>query len=347
VQQEDLNSAPRYTLHSLVRAFAGARLREQSAYEQAARERWVQWYVQLTAQVGYCWQDLDRLKLLDPEYETIPTILDWASRSQLMAEALHIAQNCSYYYYVRGLWNTRPHIHNVAAEAARRLNQPFIEAEEIAIHAEWCVRKGHFTDMELYLPKLREIVTITDAPVDTYYRAQHALALYLFCQGRIEQAQAIWRETLERAPDLLPHHRISLQNWLALCLVRKGFLVEARQAHLDALHEAMQHQHMRLIISIQVDLAAIDLAQGHLESAEHVLADVFAKVQQYQDRRKLPDIQRLYACLHTLRGDLPAAHAALAEAIDRFERLGMRRELAEGRAALADLEARERAEVTG
>jgi hypothetical protein len=42
-----------------------------------------------------------------------------------------------------------------------------------------------------------------------------------------------------------------------------------------------------------------------------------------------------------------AARAALAAAIDLFERLGMRRELAEARAELASLDARERAALPG
>src|SRR5207245_1941607 len=44
VQQADLNSLPRYALHPLVRAFAGARLAEQPEFEEPARERWVGWY---------------------------------------------------------------------------------------------------------------------------------------------------------------------------------------------------------------------------------------------------------------------------------------------------------------
>jgi len=59
----------------------------------------------------------------------------------------------------------------------------------------------------------------------------------------------------------------------------------------------------------------------------------------------MPEIQRAYARFHTLRGDIPAAREALAEAIDLFERLGMRRELAQARADLTRLDAREHSEA--
>jgi hypothetical protein len=73
----------------------------------------------------------------------------------------------------------------------------------------------------------------------------------------------------------------------------------------------------------------------------------YSVIIEYTDRPNLARYQQIAARLHVLRGDLPAAHTAITLAIDLFERLGMRRELTEARAALADLEARERAESAG
>ena len=83
------------------------------------------------------------------------------------------------------------------------------------------------------------------------------------------------------------------------------------------------------------------------KGVEKTLMEGRAWARQYQDRQCIAKIQRTYARFHTVRGDLSAARVALAEAIDLFERLGMRRELAEARAALADLDARELAEAAG
>ncbi len=44
VQQEDLSSPPRYTLHPLVRAFAHSQLANQNGFENGSRKRWVDWY---------------------------------------------------------------------------------------------------------------------------------------------------------------------------------------------------------------------------------------------------------------------------------------------------------------
>lgn len=339
VQQADLNSLPRYALHPLVQAFAGARLAEQPGFEAGARDRWVRWYVNLTAQVGYCWNDLDRLKLLDPERETIPVILEWTSQSPLHAETLHIAQKCSYYYYVRGLWDSKPPIHLIAAEAASKLSQPLIQAKELAYHVEWCAEMGRFPEADLYLPKLRQVTTRVDVPADTFYQVRHALALYLLVQNHVDQAQSLWRQTLEEVPDLPPRYRLNLQRFLATCLARKGLLNEARLAYMDTLHEAVHHGHTRQILNIQTELAAIALEQGNLESAAEILNDVYPKALQFQERRVVCQTQRLYAQLHALRRDIPAAREALRNAIDILERFGLMPELAEARAELARLDA--------
>jgi hypothetical protein len=88
-------------------------------------------------------------------------------------------------------------------------------------------------------------------------------------------------------------------------------------------------------------LYQIAVDQQRFVEAESLLELSSSVAYTYQIRRDMALIQRTYARLHTLRNDLPAARASLAEAIDLFERLGMRRELAEARAALTDLDAKE------
>jgi hypothetical protein len=79
---EDVSRAPRYTLHPLVWAFAQAQLRELAAFEEEARRRWVNWYVQLSSKVGYCWDDLSRLVYLDAESDNVFAVAMWTSQNR-------------------------------------------------------------------------------------------------------------------------------------------------------------------------------------------------------------------------------------------------------------------------
>jgi LuxR family glucitol operon transcriptional activator len=160
-------------------------------------------------------------------------------------------------------------------------------------------------------------------------------------QNDLDRAQQLWQESLRYFDPSFADSHIASCRYLAICLYRKGQLTEAQRMFEQALSDAETYSEQRAIVSCLLRLAEIDLDQGKVESAERRLAASSRKALEYQDRRYIAQIQRAYARLHTLRSDLRAARLALTEAIDLFERLGMRRELAEARAALADLDARE------
>src|SRR5262249_30057625 len=108
VQQVDLSIPPRYALHPLVRAFAGARIAENNTdFERSARTRWVNWYVGHVSKARAAWNDLSRLAVLDPEYEAIQAVTEWSLHNQYYAETIQIAKDSDYYYHVRGLWNEK------------------------------------------------------------------------------------------------------------------------------------------------------------------------------------------------------------------------------------------------
>lgn len=102
VQQIDLNSPLRYTLHPLVRAFVAAKRQTQPGFEVEARDRWVQWYIELVQKVGWCWGQLRKLDVLDPEQGTIFSVLSWTEQNNHHAEILEIVKGSGYYYYIRG-----------------------------------------------------------------------------------------------------------------------------------------------------------------------------------------------------------------------------------------------------
>src|SRR6266540_3613858 len=81
VQQADLTSAPRYTLHSLVQAFARAKLKDQQGFEVEARERWMGWYIRQASMLDSHQTDISTLELFDTEQEVLYSVVDWAFRN--------------------------------------------------------------------------------------------------------------------------------------------------------------------------------------------------------------------------------------------------------------------------
>jgi LuxR family glucitol operon transcriptional activator len=341
VQQADLNSARRYALHPLVQAFAVAQLAKQPGFEAAARGRWVQWYMQLTAKVSGWGNDLIIYEIFAPEQETAFSVIKWTLQNQLYAETLQIANGVGYYYNMRGLWDKNLSINLMGAEAARILSDVEAEVRLLSFHLQRLSVQGNIAEVEKHLLRLQAIGHSTGLPAGAFFVFQRTMALYWMACQDFDTAQQVLEQIVD-CENSSPHIYVVNRLWLARCLYRKGMLAEARQLFRATLHDALQYNYTRSSISIQNQLAAIDLDQGRLEDAATLLAESSIQAYQYQVRGEIASIQRLSARLHTLRSNLPAARAALTEAIDLFERLGVRRELAEAREALADLDARER-----
>src|SRR5262249_26013657 len=82
-QRIDIVSTPRYILHPLVRAFAGARLVEKPEFETGAREQWVEWYLTFSQQM----QLVNHYDDIKPEMPTLLAVGQWLMRCKRMTEA--------------------------------------------------------------------------------------------------------------------------------------------------------------------------------------------------------------------------------------------------------------------
>jgi LuxR family glucitol operon transcriptional activator len=337
LQPVNIQSHPRYVLHPLVRAFAREKLMEQPGFEADARERWVDWYCQLAAQVGFCWDDLRRLDQLDAEHETLHAAISWTFAHQQYAKTIALIEGVRYYYNVRGLWDDRLTINLLRAQAAQRLGDQSNEALALAHHVEIRSKQGSMDEAARYHAQLVAITAADDLPDRVVFEIQHARALYARACGDLATAEQLWRELLECSRRLGGQNYVVNRRWLATCRYQQGDLAEARQLYRESLEDARQIGDQRSVVGNMLKLAAIDLDQGSLTSAETALAECRAVAEQFQDRRRLGEIDRLAARLHILRGAEPAARAALLTAIDLFERMGMRRELDEARAALEQI----------
>jgi tetratricopeptide (TPR) repeat protein len=336
VQQGELNSVPRYTQHPLVSAFARARLAEQEWFEQLARDRWVEWYAQLTARVGYCWSDLARFTLLDQEYETVLYVLKWAFQKGKYREVVQIARDIDYYYYMRGLWAYSLEKNLLGAEAARRIGNDIGEVFGLWNYVILCSRQGNTLEAESHLPRLHELTQSPGLSRSDQHDIQHALAVYWHAQESVDAAERIWLSMLAQSEQLSPVLQVEARYWLGLCRYQNKAIISAEQLLQDASQLAQKYGYVQGVISTQMRLIQIDLDQGRLDKAEYALEEILSRASDY--RRRIADIQYLNFRLHTLRGDLLAARCALTEAIDLLERLGMRRELTEAREELARLE---------
>lgn len=337
VQPTTLSSRPRYALHPLVRAYARGKRADDARFEFEARPRWVAWYAQLAQKVGFCWDDLGRLDLLDAEHETLHEAIQWTFQNRQYAQTIALIEGVRYYYNVRGLWDERLAINLLRAEAARQIGDRNNEALALAHHVEIRSKQGNLDEAAAHAAQLGAVAQSAGLPDETLFEVRHALALYARARGDLATAERIWRDLLDLSGRLGGQKYVINRRWLATCRYQQGDLAAAQQGYHESLQDAIRVGDQRSAIGNMLKLAAIELDQGDIAGAEARLAECRATAEQIQDRRRLAELLRLSARLHALRGDAEAARAALDTALDLFERMGMRGDLEQARAEIERL----------
>lgn len=354
----DLHTEPRYSAHPLVRAYVQARFGEASPEYMHLRERWMQWCIETAATVGFCWDDLERLEILDSEHDTIQAAIVWAAEHERHAEVLVLVEGIRYYYNVRGLWGEEQlYNHERRATSASAIGDPDQAILALAHLVETLSKQGQLDAAAHIMEQLIEqggrsfeayIETQKSMPVaasndvwtshdDAMFEYGHALALYARAHEKIAEAEQIWHQLLIPTARVGGQKYVVTRRWLATALLRRGEIAAARELFLAALNDAQMINDMRSVSGNLLKLAHIDLLEGNVNTAEDRLQQCREIAVRYHDRRRLAEYHTLIAKVATKHGETKAATSDLLIALDLFERLGMQREASDARTTLQEL----------
>jgi transcriptional regulator with XRE-family HTH domain len=334
--QEGLDAPPRYALHPLVRAFAGSELKKDAAFETSARQRWLDWHIQLGGRVGHSRDNLKKLGLLDPEREEWHVVAAWARDAGLHSKVLQLAEGIGFYCYVRGLLSREPNINLIAAEAARALDKPVDEVEWLSQHMRRMARGYNFAEVERHLPRIQALANVTILPENVAEDYHHAIASYYVARGQWDKAEQEWRILLD-TPGLGKSAKLIAMKWLAECRLHDGDSIAARQLLEDTLRECKDGNNARATVALRLTLAKVAMHEGCLDEAGALVEDCREWVTSHNIERHAPDVLMLEGRLAALRGDANAARASIIAAIPLFQRQALQRELNEAQVLLATL----------
>ena len=343
VQQRDLFSPPRYTLHPLVRAFAVAKLGAEPVFEAEARARWASALNQQVS-AAIARQPYADLELLEENDLTARACLDWAYRTARWELFLEVYNRIASIWSVRGLFDIRLAYSIKAVEASARAGQVRQQIGALAGLARLTTYLGDFAAAQRYADEAQQLWLQTRAlPATQHDRTDRAMvithATRLLYQGQPQEALTLLEQDAATSADAWGANR--RQYFIGVALHQLGRDREARAVLLQVLHDTEQIGSARLAGNTANHLVAICVAQGDAAAAQTYLTQSQAIAARVRDHRQYAALQLVSARLHALRGDDRAAQAAFDEAIDRFERLGMRRELSEAREARAQLDAQD------
>lgn len=201
---------PRFTVNNIIKVLVltySKQYDKQNFYDKIA-----QYYVELSAYIGECYNELDKLKLLDEidEWDIVLEVLDYLENAKKYKDYIDIVRELKYYIYVRGMWKLgEESLHLKRAILANQINNKTEELEGLCDYINICSKSKNKLEAEKYLKIAEKIVNenanINKRVVCLYF---HVKALYLNnCVGDYKQAYDIWKNNREQYFEYVNEYR--------------------------------------------------------------------------------------------------------------------------------------------
>lgn len=333
--QNDLESPPIYSTHGLVSAFVGARINDDLVTQTLLRRNWLEYLKEVVAEIGFCWDDISRLLILDDTSlrQTVLLAIERSFEHQEYDSTIAIARDVRYYFYVRGFWAANINLHR--AEAAQHIGDLEEEFAALTYHLNIASKQRNLEGIEPHLLRLKELAQLKEMSPENNIGYHHALALFSLAKGEYDKAEKIWISNLASiVPEEFPHEYSANTRWLAVCYEKQNRIDEAHELLDQALEHAQSIRFTRGVIDITLKQATLYIRAGDFDKAANKLRLIESLINEVQDRCYEAQYSYIEGRINDVGGRTLQAEQLYAKALDAFERLGMNDRAAETKVAL-------------
>ena len=253
---------PRFTVNNMIKVLVLTYSKQYN--EQDFCNKIGEYYVKLSAYIGECYNNLDKLKLLDDidEWNIVLEVLEYLENAKKYKEYIDIVRELKYYIYVRGMWKLgEESLHLKRAYLANQINNKTDELEGLCDYINICSKSKNKSEAEKYLEIAKKIVDENEADIDKrviclYF---HVKALYLNnCLGEYEQSYNIWKDNREKYFDYVNEYR-KLVNRLwedrSYLKIEKD-IDKVCDRLIDSCNNAKEKQFSRCVVDYQLLIAS-------------------------------------------------------------------------------------------
>lgn len=198
-------------------------------------DRWVAYYRSYTKEIGFCFDDFNRLEKLDSdsnarEIENIIHVLWFCEATERWEDFYEISENTKYYFYTRGISGEgADSIHYKRAYAAQRLGRYADEFHALLYHCNVMCKAKTMENLDECLERMDKLLNSScEIPIRDREKYKYLKALYRYSTGQYERAltsfeqyeKAVRRLINESEGDtLLEHDYIASLRWHCECIL--------------------------------------------------------------------------------------------------------------------------------
>ncbi len=240
------------------------------------------YYLELATSIGECYNDLEKLKLLDDfdEWELVEEILTYLEENDRKQEYIKIVKELKYYLYVRGIWQIgEDSLHLKRATMAKELDlmDDYVEAlcDYINICSKSKNNKEAFAYLQTVEKAVKENTAISSRVMCLYY---HVKALYLYnCEKDYQSSYEIWKNNeVQYAKDISMYRRLVNELWLTRSYIK---IEKEEKKIISVLEEKIKKMEEENFVRAQLDyeLLLVGVLSNQIESFEKSI-DIIKKI---------------------------------------------------------------------
>lgn len=253
---------PRFTVNNMIKVLVltySKQYDEQNFYNKIG-----QYYLELSTYIGECYNDLDKLKLLDDidEWDIVLEVLEYLENAKRYKEYIDIVRELKYYIYVRGMWELgEKSLHLKRAFLAKQISNKTEELEGICDYINICSKSKNKLEAEKYLSVAEKIVNensnnIEKRVICLYF---HVKALYLNnCMGDYKESYQIWKNNREKYFEYVNEYRKLVNRlWEDRSYLKiENNIDKVCEILIDSCNNAKEKKFVRGIIDYQLLIAS-------------------------------------------------------------------------------------------
>ncbi len=210
----DSGGGIKFFLPDILRTIMNSVLKERHNYYSDVINRWVAYYVEYSKGIGFCFDDFDRLSMLDSdvnsrEIDNIIYLLNYCESAQRWKDFYTISENTKYFFYTRGISGEgKDSIHYRRALAAHNLGDYVSEYNCLVYHCNVACKSKSWKDITKCFDRIEEIHQAVDSiPHISLLKYQYIKALYTFSNGNVGEALILFEDYKKEIEAILSKHK--------------------------------------------------------------------------------------------------------------------------------------------